>query len=287
MTVLEEKYTLNNGMEIPKLGFGTWLIDNDKVAENIQQAAKIGYRHFDTAQAYGNEAGVGAGLVASGLTRDEFFVTTKVQAEFKDYQTVKNSIDESLQKLGLDYLDLLLIHAPEPWNEFHGENHYFKENLEVWRAMQESVQAGKVRAIGVSNFLQEDLENILKNGTIKPAVNQLLMHIGQTSFELLEQARQNDILVEAYSPVAHGKMLQNKQIQKMAEKYQVSIPQLAIRYCLELGALPLPKSESAKHIAENAKVDFNISAADLQQLKEVPQFQNYGDASDFPVFSGK
>lgn len=287
MTILNEKYTLNNGVQVPKLGFGTWLIDNDKVATAVQQAADIGYRHFDTAQAYGNEEGVGAGLKASGLNRDEFFVTTKVQAEFKDYETVKNSIDESLQKLGLDYVDLLLIHAPEPWAEFHGENHYFKENLEVWRAMEEAVQDGKVRAIGVSNFKQADLTNILENSSIRPAVNQLLTHIGNTSFDLLEQAKQNDVLVEAYSPVAHGEILKNEQIKQMAAKYQVSVPQLAIRYCLELGTLPLPKSETPEHIADNAAVDFKIDAADMEILKNLPQFKDYGDSSDFPVFSGK
>lgn len=287
MTILNEKYTLNNGVEIPKLGFGTWLIDNDKVAMAVQQAAELGYRHFDTAQAYGNEEGVGVGLKASGLNRDEIFVTTKVQAEFKDYETVKNSIDESLQKLELDYVDLLLIHAPEPWAEFHGENHYFKENLEVWRAMEEAVRDGKVRAIGVSNFKQVDLTNILENGAIKPAVNQLLTHIGNTSFDLLEQAKQNDVLVEAYSPVAHGEILQNEQIKQMAAKYQVSVPQLAIRYCLELGTLPLPKSETPEHIADNAAVDFKIDAADMEILKNLPQFKDYGDSSDFPVFSGK
>ena len=131
MTILNEKYTLNNGIQIPKLGFGTWLIDNAKVATAVEQAAKLGYRHFDTAQAYGNEEGVGAGIKAMGLKRDELFITTKVQAEIKDYKAAKKSIDESLQKLGIDYLDLLLIHAPEPWAEFHGENHYFKGNLEV------------------------------------------------------------------------------------------------------------------------------------------------------------
>ncbi len=287
MTILNEKYTLNNGVQVPKLGFGTWLIDNDKVAIAVQQAAELGYRHFDTAQAYGNEEGVGAGLKASGLNRDEFFVTTKVQAEFKDYETVKNSIDESLQKLGLDYVDLLLIHAPEPWAEFHGENHYFKENLEVWRAMEEAVQDGKVRAIGVSNFKQADLTNILENSSIRPAVNQLLTHIGNTSFDLLEQAKQNDVLVEAYSPVAHGEILKNEQIKQMAAKYQVSVPQLAIRYCLELGTLPLPKSETPEHIADNAAVDFKIDAADMEILKNLPQFKDYGDSSDFPVFSGK
>jgi len=287
MTILNEKYTLNNGIQIPKLGFGTWLIDNDKVATAVEQAAKLGYRHFDTAQAYGNEEGVGAGIKAMGLKRDELFITTKVQAEIKDYKAAKKSIDESLQKLGIDYLDLLLIHAPESWAEFHGGNHYFEENLEVWKAMEEAVQAGKVRSIGVSNFKQADLTNILENCSIKPTVNQLLTHIGNTSFELLKQAQANEILVEAYSPVAHGEMLQNKQIKQMADKYQVSIPQLAIRYCLELGTLPLPKSENPEHIANNADVDFQISATDLQLLKKFPQFKNYGNSSDFPVFSGK
>lgn len=287
MTILNEKYTLNNGLKIPKLGFGTWLIANDQVAAAVELAAQSGYLHFDTAQAYGNEEGVGAGLKASGLKRDELFVTTKVKAEFKDYSRVKKSIDESLQKLGLAYIDLLLIHAPEPWPEFHGKKHYFQENLEVWRAMEDAVQAGKVRAIGVSNFKQEDLANILENSSIKPAVNQLLTHIGNTSFDLLEQAQQNNVLVESYSPVAHGEILQNNRIKYMADKYHVSVPQLAIRYCLELGTLPLPKSEDPEHIVANTAVDFKISDEDLQLLKDLPQIKDYGASSSFPVFSGK
>lgn len=161
-----------------------------------------------------------------------------------------------------------MIHSPEPWVEFHNkENHYFEENIEVWRAMEEAVNNGKVRSIGVSNFKKADLNNILEHSTIKPVVNQLLIHIGNTDFGLLEQAQQNNVLVEAYSPVAHGEILQNPEIKQMADKYQISIPQLAIRYCLELGTLPLPKSQTLSHVANNADVDFEISKQDLEELK--------------------
>ncbi|MGK4145635.1 aldo/keto reductase [Weissella paramesenteroides] len=222
------------------------------------------------------------------MSRENLFVTTKIQVEFKDYQTAKKSIDESLQRLNLNYLDLLLIHSPEPWVEFHNkENHYFEENIEVWRAMEEAVNNGKVRSIGVSNFKKADLNNILEHSTIKPVVNQLLIHIGNTDFGLLEQAQQNNVLVEAYSPVAHGEILQNPEIKQMADKYQISIPQLAIRYCLELGTLPLPKSQTLSHVANNADVDFEISKQDLEELKKLPQINSYGDSSSFPVFSGK
>ncbi|WEV39300.1 aldo/keto reductase [Lactobacillus sp. ESL0680] len=287
MSILEEKYALNNGIKIPKLGFGTWLINNTKVVSAVQHAAQLGYRLFDTAQAYDNEVGIGEGLKATGLPREQFFVTTKVEANYKDYQTVKKSIDISLTKLDLDYLDLLLIHAPEPWAEFHGSNHYFAENLAVWQAMEEAVQAGKVRSIGVSNFEQVDLDNILQNCTIKPVVNQLLTHIGNTNFKLIDYSQKNGLLVEAYSPIAHGEMMKNEQLIKLAKKYQVSIPQLAIRYCLELGTVPLPKSRTLKHIAANRDVNFTIAPEDMQLLKAIPHIKDYGSSSKFPVFSGK
>ncbi|HIY56627.1 MAG TPA: aldo/keto reductase [Candidatus Tetragenococcus pullicola] len=274
MAILDEFFTLNNGVKIPKIGFGTWLIKDESVAQHVQEAAKIGYRHFDSAQGYGNERGVGEGMRKTGISRDDLFVTTKIKAEIKDYETAKQSIDESLQKLDLDFMDLLLIHAPRPWDDDHKGQHYFEGNLETWRAMEEAYKAGKIRAIGVSNFEKEDIENISKNSSIVPAVNQILTHIGHTSSDLIDYCKQKDILVEAYSPVAHGDMLRNDALDKMAKKYQVSIPQLAIRYCLEIGTLPLPKSENAKHIASNAAVDFDITKEDLQTLKDFPSLDS-------------
>ncbi|GMA44025.1 hypothetical protein GCM10025853_14820 [Tetragenococcus halophilus subsp. halophilus DSM 20339] len=150
--------------------------------------------------------------------------------------------------------------------------------------MEEAYNDGKIRAIGVSNFDQEDVENILENGTVKPMVNQVLAHVSNTPFNLIEYCQKNDILVEAYSPVAHGEILNNQEIKDMAEKYNTSAAQLSIRYCLQLGLLPLPKSENPDHIRSNADLDFEISAEDLNKLKQMDRIKDYGDSSGFPVF---
>ena len=161
--ILNETYKMNNDLEIPKIALGTWLIDDGKVAEAVKEAVKIGYRHIDTAQAYENERGVGEGVRTCGIPREKIFVTSKVAAENKSYESAKNSIDETLKKMGLDYLDMMIIHSPQPWVEVNRtKNRYFEENKEVWAAMQDAVHEGKLKTIGVSNFLKEDIENIWK-----------------------------------------------------------------------------------------------------------------------------
>src|SRR5436309_1757714 len=174
--ILEEHFTLANGVNIPKLGLGTWRMDDGEAASAVQNAIQLGYRHFDTAQAYGNEHGVGEGVRASGVAQDELFVTTKLAAECKSYAEAKERIDGSLKALGLEHVDLMLIHSPQPWAEFREGGRYFEGNLEAWRAMEEAHQAGKLRAIGVSNFERADLDNILDHGSVAPAVNQVLAH---------------------------------------------------------------------------------------------------------------
>ena len=286
--ILSESYTLSNGVKIPKLGLGLWRINDDKVPSVISEAIKVRYRHFDSAQAYQNEVGTGKGVreaIKGGLKREDMFVTTKVRAEHKSYESAAKSIDESLSKLGLDFIDLMLIHSPQPWNDFRGGD-YFEGNAEAWRALEDAHKAGKIRAIGVSNFLQKDLENIFKNCTIKPMVNQILTHIGNTPFDLIEYCKAQGLVVEAYSPIAHGELLKDTKIVQMAQKYGVSAPQLCIRYALEIGTIPLPKSANPAHITSNAQVDFSISEADLETLKTM-RFVNYGEHSYFPVFSGK
>ncbi|MBO0431525.1 aldo/keto reductase [Enterococcus sp. DIV0660C] len=282
--ILQENYSLNNGMLIPKVGFGTWMIDDDTVVQAVKDALEIGYRHIDTAQAYGNERGVGEAIRNSGIDRSEIFLTSKVAAEHKTYETAAKSIDESLEKLGLETIDLMIIHAPQPWDEFREAN-YDEGNVAAWQALEEAVKEGKVRAIGLSNFNQHDVENILEHATIKPAVNQILAHISNTPFELIDFCKENGILVEAYSPVGHGELMKNEEIKEIAEKYGVSVPQLAIRYCLELGLLPLPKSANKKHIKANGELDFNVSNDDLQLLIKMERIDNYGDSSSFPVYS--
>ena len=285
--ILNDTYTLSNGMKIPKLGLGTWEIPDDKAAQAVRDAVKIGYRHIDTAQGYDNERGVGEGVRTCGVSREELFVTTKLQAFYKTYKEAKEAIAESLRVSGLDYFDLMIIHAPQPWTDFHAGEHFFEGNLEAWRALEEAHYEGKLKAIGVSNFVEIDLDNILKNGEVKPAVNQILCHIGNTPFDLIDYCKKNDILVEAYSPVAHGEMQKNSQISEMAKKYGVSVPQLCIRYCLQLGTLPLPKTANPAHMADNAQMSFEISNEDMETLKNAEKIKNYGDFSMFPVFGGK
>ncbi|WP_413755335.1 aldo/keto reductase [Streptomyces sp. MMBL 11-3] len=285
MTVLNETYTLSNGVEIPKLGLGTWFIDDDKAADAVRAAVRTGYRNIDTAQAYGNERGVGEGVRTSGLPREELFVSTKLAAEIKDYDQALAAIDGSLEKLGLDHVDLMLIHSPQPWNDFRGGD-YAQGNRAAWRALEEAHRAGKIRAIGVSNFQQHDLENILEGATVVPHVNQLLVHAGNTPDELLAYCASRQILVEAYSPIAHGAILRNAEVQAMAEKYGVSVPQLCIRYTLQLGTVSLPKTANPDHMRSNAQVDFEISDTDMDALRGLRDV-DYGDHSAFPVFSGK
>lgn len=285
MTVLNETYTLSNRVEIPKLGLGTWFIDDDKAAEAVPVAIEIGYRNIDTAQAYGNERGVGDGVRNSDVARDELFVSTKLAAEIKDYEGAVAAIDGSLATLGLDHIDLMLIHSPQPWDDFRGGD-YSDGNRQAWRALEEAHQAGQIRAIGVSNFLQEDLDSLLETATVVPHVNQLLVHAGNTPSELLSYCEGKQILVEAYSPIAHGEILQNADVAAMAEKYGVSVPQLCIRYTLQLGTVSLPKTANPAHMRSNAQVDFEISEADMAALRDL-HAQDYGESSAFPVYSGR
>ncbi len=285
--ILNEKYTLSNGVEIPKLGLGTWMIPDEQTDEAVRCAVTLGYRHIDTAQAYGNEAGVGRGVKTCGVKRDELFVTSKVAAEHKSYETAARSIDETLRLTGLDYLDMMIIHAPQPWAEFRGSKRYFEENKETWRALEDAYRAGKLRAVGVSNFLVDDLESLLVSAEIKPMINQILTHISNTPLELIDFCKVNDIRCEAYSPIAHGEALKNKAIVEMAEKYGVSVAQLCVRYTIELGMVALPKTSDLEHMRSNADIDFTISAEDMEALKNFEKIKDYGEYSFFPVFSGK
>lgn len=285
MSVLNETYTLSNGVEIPKLGLGTWFIDDGQAAQAVRDAVEIGYRNIDTAQAYGNERGVGEGVRTASMPREDLFVSTKLAAEIKDYDGAVAAIEGSLAKLDIGYIDLMLIHAPQPWDDFRGGD-YSAGNREAWRALEEAHRAGKIRAIGVSNFLQADLENILAHGTVVPHVNQILVHAGNTPEELLAYCESKSILVQAYSPIAHGKLLGRPQITAIAETYGVSVPQLCIRYALQLGAQPLPKTENPDHMRSNAEVDFVISDGDMNVLRTLDE-RDYGEHSAFPVYSGK
>ena len=279
---------LADGNEIPVLGLGVWQVRDGRECEDaVRWALQAGYRHIDTAQAYGNEEGVGQALRDCGVSREELFVTTKLAAEVKSYDRAVEAIDESLERIGLDQLDLMIIHSPQPWREFGGEDRYLSGNREAWRALETAYEAGKLRAIGVSNFERVDVENLIENGSVAPMVNQVLAHVGSTPFDLIEYSRSKGILVEAYSPVAHGAVLKDAGLRAMADRYGVSVAQLCIRYCLQLGLLPLPKTSNPAHMRDNAAVDFVISDTDMSALRATQERTDYGEAAMFPVFGKK
>ncbi|WP_024466365.1 aldo/keto reductase [Treponema pedis] len=284
----ENTLTLSNGVTIPQPALGTWCIDDGKVSEVVKNAVRLGYRHIDTAQAYANESGVGKGIRECGVARSELFVTSKVAAEWKTYDEAARSIDETLSKMQMEYLDMMIIHSPQPWKEVNrSANRYLKENRAVWRALEDALSAGKLRAIGVSNFLQSDIENILAACRVKPMVNQILCHISNTPLELIQFCRSHGIAVEAYSPVAHGEALKNPVINETAKKYGVSAALLCIRYTIQLGLISIPKASSENHLKENIDVDFEISADDMEMLQHIEKIKDYGEFGFFPVFGGK
>lgn len=279
---------LSNGIDVPILALGTWLIDDEFVGEAVRQAVKIGYRHIDTAQAYGNERGVGEGIRTCGLDRDKMFVTSKVAAEHKTYEQAAKGIESTLRLMDIDYLDMMIIHSPQPWMEVNqSDNRYVEGNRQAWNALEDAYKAGKIRAIGVSNFLEEDIESLLETAEIKPMVNQVLCHISNTPFSLIKYCQEKGIVMEAYSPVAHGEALKNDIIGQMAKKYNVSIPQLCIRYDIQLGMIVLPKTSNPEHMKSNGDVDFEISERDMEELKNIEKIKNYGEHGFFPVFGGK
>jgi len=211
-----------------------------------------------------------------------------VAAEHKTYEEAKAGIDETLKKMGLDYLDMMIIHSPQPWVEVNQSDNRYKEgNRQAWRALEEAYNEGKLKAIGVSNFQIEDIESLMETAKVKPMVNQILCHISNTPLELIDYCQKNDIAVEAYSPIAHGEILSQPEIKAIADKYGVSVPQLCIRYTLQLGTISLPKTENPEHMKSNAEVDFTISEEDMEVLKNFKKIENYGESSGFPVYGGK
>lgn len=258
-----EYVKLNNGIEMPLISFGVYQIPKEDTKRCVLDAIKSGYRGIDTAQSYFNESEVGDAIVECGVPREELFITTKVWIDHYGYEECKASVEESLRKLKTDYLDLCLLH--QPFSDYYG----------AYRALEDLYAEGKIKAIGVSNFEKSDIENLINNGTVKPMVNQILAHISNTPFDIIEYCESEGIIVEAYSPNGHGEILNKAEIVAMAEKYQVSPAQLAIRYCIELGFVVLPKSGNPDHIVENGQVDFEISAEDMETLKRIERVTDY------------
>lgn len=267
--IFEKTLTLANGHRIPQLGFGTYCIPEEQTAEAVNAAIETGYRHIDTAQAYENEHGAAEGLRRSGLKREEIFITSKVMAEYKSYGQAVDSIRESLRVSGLEYFDLMLIHCPQPWDEYGSEYRYPEENRAVWRALEEAYEAGKVRAIGISNFSVWDIDSLLQTAKVVPMVNQFACFAGYTDLELIKKCFDCGILPEAHSPLGHGDVFGNGRLKEIADRYGVTVAQLCVRYTLQLGMISIPKSLRPERMAENADVDFVISEEDMDLLKRM------------------
>jgi diketogulonate reductase-like aldo/keto reductase len=268
-TSLTDCYTLSNGVKIPAIGYGTWQTPNDVTADLVKTAIDLGYRHVDTAWGYANEIGVGDGIRASGVKREDIFVTTKHWVTFRGYQKTIEAVDESLKNLGLDYIDLYLVHWPcvelsnPAWAEI---------NADTWRGFEAMYKAGKLRSIGVSNYEEKQIEALAKTAEIMPMVNQLEFHPGYMQLDNIRYNQQKGILVEAWSPLGSGAVLKDETLAKIAAKYNKSVAQLCIRLSLDYGILPLPKSTNAERITQNADVfDFEISAEDRAAIEAMPK----------------
>lgn len=266
---LTDCYTLSNGIKIPCVGFGTWQSEDGEECYNaVLSALKAGYRHIDTATAYGNEESVGKAisdfLKESGVKREELFITTKLWNKDHGYESAKAAIELSLKKLQLDYLDLYLIHWPNP---LAFRNCWAEKNAESWKAMEEAVEAGKIRAIGISNFCERHIVELLKTAKIKPVINQIKLCPGQTQEELVKYSKSIGMELEAYSPLGTGGIFSNDFMKELSAKYNRSVAQICIRWSLQQGYIPLPKSVTASRIEENAKVfDFELSSEDCRKI---------------------
>ncbi len=272
MKTIETVWNLRNGRTIPSLGLGFWQVPREDAKRVVLEGFEVGYRHIDTAIAYGNEEEIGIALSRTSLPRESYFLTSKIPAQIKTYVEAKQTIEDSLTRLRTPYLDLMLIHAPKPWSEMRDPSkpyRYEKENLEVYRAMEEAYREGKIRSLGVSNFNVHDMENIIAHASVPLMVNQIPCYIGNVDEDVIDFAKRNGILIEGYSPLATGQLVHHQDVQKIAEKYGATIPQICIRFVYQLGALPLPKTTHKEFMESNAKIDFEISLEDMAALRSI------------------
>lgn len=257
-------------MEITSPGLGFWQIAKEDAKRVFIEGYEIGYRHFDTAIAYRNEEEIGEAIKELKLNREDYWLTSKIPAEIKNYEDAKKAIDESLARLGVEYLDLMLIHAPKPWAlMFLPGPRFRKGNLEVWRALEEAKQAGKIKNIGVSNFNIGDIKNITDNSKEPIFTNQIRVHVGHVPSDVIDYCHKHNILVEAYSPLGTGRLMSNQTVIDMAKKYNVSPAKLCIKYTDMLDTLPLPRSKSKEHMKDNFEFDFELSQEDKEILDNV------------------
>jgi diketogulonate reductase-like aldo/keto reductase len=264
-----KNYKLSNGIEIPEIGFGTWLLEGDKVTEPLKIALAKGYTHIDTAAIYKNEKEIGDVLKSSTIDRSKLFITSKCWNSERGYDKALAAFEQTLRDLQTDYLDLYLIHWPA--NETQFPDQWQELNAGTWKAFEEIYKSGKAKAIGVSNFNINHIETLLQKAEIKPMVNQIEIHPGHSQPELIDFCNKHDILVEAWSPLGSGRILQNEIIVNLANKYNVSVGQICINYCLAKGILPLPRSSSEKNIEANITSDtFKLSEEDVKAIDEMP-----------------
>ena len=263
-------YNLNNGVSIPVLGFGTWKAENGEIAyQSVLEALKAGYRHIDTATIYKNEESVGRAIQDSGIPREEIFVTSKLWNTNHNYEQARQAFEESLEKLGLDYLDLYLIHWPNP-KTFRENDQWKIRNSEVWRAMEDLYQEGKIRAIGVSNFLPHHLDALLETAKILPAVNQIRLAPGVYQEEVVAYCREKGILLEAWGPFGQGELFDQEEVKEIAARHEKSVAQIALAWSLAEGFLPLPKSVTTSRIKSNLDCfGIELSQEEIETLKTI------------------
>lgn len=283
MKSINDKYKLSNGVEIPCIGFGTWQSPNGDVAvSSVLSALKAGYRHIDTAQGYGNEESVGIAVKKSGIDRKDIFITSKLDNSEHGYEKTLDAFEGTMKKLDIDYIDLFLIHWPNP---IAFRDHWQEANAGTWRAFEELYNAGRIRSIGISNFRPHHIEELMKTATITPMVNQIRLCPGDTKDEVVDYCRSMNILLEAYSPLGIGKIFGVPEMQNLAEKYGKSIAQICIRWSLQRGYLPLPKSVTPSRIKENTEVfDFELSAADVELIADLKGCVGYSSDPDQATF---
>lgn len=265
---INDYYILNSGVKIPKLGFGTFLTPNDDTGvEAVLDALKAGYRHIDTAAGYKNESSVGEAVRKSGIDRKDIFITSKLFNTDHGYEKTVAAIEKSLENLQMDYIDLYLIHWPNP---IAFRDRWAEANAGSWKAMEEYHKAGKLKAIGISNFQPKHIEELLKTAEIVPAVNQIRLCPGDVNEEQVNYCTSKGILLEAYAPLGHGEVFKVPEIAEIAEKYKKSVAQVCIRWSLQMGFLPLVKSVTTDRIYSNADIyDFELSDEDVSALKNM------------------
>lgn len=273
-----EHYILNNGVEIPAIAFGTYKAADGKSADVIRAAIEAGYRYFDTASFYGTETYLAQAVRESGISRDEIFIASKLWKTEMGYENVKYAFERSLDKLNTDYLDLYLIHWPLPDPEYKDWKQLDKE---TWRAMEELYQAGKVRAIGLSNFLSHHIDNILEDCTVRPAVDQIEYHPGYSQEAAVQYCKERNILVQAWSPIGRQRVLEEPLVLELAGKYAVSPAQICLKFAVQRGIIPLPKSSSVERMKENLDLySFEMEREDIWRLATMPQAGWSGEHPD-------